>query len=422
MTPELEKDPRWELVERVLSSPYFAKSARLQAFLRHICELAIAGREEEITEQEVGAQVFGKSQDYNPGDDNTVRVQARLLRQKLTEYFANQGSSEPILIDVPKGGYVPLFLPRAQACPIVPAQSEGSVPKDRRGRMAIWALAVLVCVLAVAVGRLWTEKRAMEQAVPALGVNFATLSTLVIRPAEQNYLVVADSGLVMAEVLTDSNITLDQYSGPWYRTALASSGNVGPTALGLLLTPRYTSLADLTAYGKLLQAHPQAWRKLEVRHARAMQTRDFRQGNFVLLGSPRSNPWVDLFSPRLNFAFGVQMENGISFIRNNSPRGGEKGAYVSDPAPNGAGTAYAQVAFVPNLSQSGHVLILAGTTMSGTEAAVEFATDPAACRKVKQLLGGVEPRGVRQFEILLQVTVVENAAKEWKVIASRVTP
>jgi hypothetical protein len=413
--PNVEQDPRWELVRRVLSSPSFARSARLQAFLRYVCALALDGREEEIVEQQIGVEVFAKSPNYNPGDDNTVRVQARLLRQKLAEYFAQEGSAEPIVIDVPKGGYVPLFLPRSEKNGFASPQPE---PGEHR---AIWAMAVLVCLLGGLSIWLWTQNLALQQAAPAPVAHAPILTGLVVQPSQQNYLVVADSGLVMAQVLTDSNITLDQYSGPWYRTTMARAGSVGATALGLLLTPRYTSMADLTAYGKLLQAHPQAWGKLQVRHARAMQTRDFKEGNFVLLGSPRSNPWGDLFSPQLSFTFGVKMPSGLSFIRNKSPRAGEQAEYVSDPTPNSAGVAYAHIAFLRNLAHTGRVLMLSGTTSPGTEAAVEFATDPAAYRQVSKLLGGVALHHVRQFEILLRVVTVEDTANEWSVIASRVT-
>ncbi len=59
--------------------------------------------------------MFGREAGYNPSDGNIVRVQARDLRKRLAAYFAEEGAEEPVVIEIPKGGYVPHFQPRSQA-------------------------------------------------------------------------------------------------------------------------------------------------------------------------------------------------------------------------------------------------------------------------------------------------------------------
>src|SRR5271155_3458472 len=88
------QDARWELLERVLASPKFARSPRLSEFLRYVCECALSGRADEISEQQIGVQVFKRPANYNSNDDSIVRSHARLLRQSLDLYFDQQGRSE----------------------------------------------------------------------------------------------------------------------------------------------------------------------------------------------------------------------------------------------------------------------------------------------------------------------------------------
>src|SRR5208282_138508 len=65
-------------------------------------------------EQYIGCAVFGRRADYNPGDDNIVRAEARELRKRLEQYFAGEGKEESLEIRIPKGSYVPVFEARNQ--------------------------------------------------------------------------------------------------------------------------------------------------------------------------------------------------------------------------------------------------------------------------------------------------------------------
>ena len=97
------------LVERIAASPEFQRAGRLRAFLNYVVERKLAGCPEEITEVLIGHRVFGLPIDYNPGDNSIVRTQARTLRDRLERYFRGEGAHEPITIEIPRGGYVPVF-------------------------------------------------------------------------------------------------------------------------------------------------------------------------------------------------------------------------------------------------------------------------------------------------------------------------
>jgi hypothetical protein len=100
---------RWELVQRVIESPHLVGSARLRDFLLHVTACAIRETPEDATEQQIGIRVFQRSPGFNSSEDSIVRSKARLLRLKLSAYFNAEGAAEPLIIEIPKGHYFPVF-------------------------------------------------------------------------------------------------------------------------------------------------------------------------------------------------------------------------------------------------------------------------------------------------------------------------
>jgi TolB-like protein/Flp pilus assembly protein TadD len=99
----------------VLASRVFARSSRMCRFLRLAVDHALAGAAEPLKEYRVGVEVFDRKADYDPRVDPIVRVEARRLRSKLKSYYASAGKSDAVIIEFPKGGYVPAFRVRAAA-------------------------------------------------------------------------------------------------------------------------------------------------------------------------------------------------------------------------------------------------------------------------------------------------------------------
>src|SRR5580658_3366637 len=105
------------LIGRILASPEFQRAARLRAFLNYVVEKKLAGSPEDVTETLIGHRVFRRPATYNPGEDSIVRTEARTLRQRLDRYFATQGADEPVILEIPRGGYLPVFRPRSVPAP-----------------------------------------------------------------------------------------------------------------------------------------------------------------------------------------------------------------------------------------------------------------------------------------------------------------
>ncbi len=104
--------PVREQLERILASASFKQVDRLKRFLGFIVLESIAGRSTELKEYVIGVHVFGKEPSFDPRTDPIVRVQARRLRAKLVRYYQEDGRSDEIIIDLPKGGYAPVIKPR----------------------------------------------------------------------------------------------------------------------------------------------------------------------------------------------------------------------------------------------------------------------------------------------------------------------
>ena len=142
-------------LESILASEVFSRSQHLRRFLTFIVEQRLAGQGHSLKEAVLAHQLYGKGTDFDGGTDPVVRVDARRLRDKLREYY--EGRSDPVVISLPKGGYVPVFeansdSPARTAPAVVPVEPQPAprVPNLTRARIAVGALAVIAAVIAAA--------------------------------------------------------------------------------------------------------------------------------------------------------------------------------------------------------------------------------------------------------------------------------
>ena len=109
------------------------------------CSARSTGRRDELKEYALGVDVFNRGADFDPRTDTIVRVQARRLRAKLQQYDETEGRADPLVIALPRGGYVPEFLAPVRRTPL-PAPTAGALrllneplqldPIDSRGACA----------------------------------------------------------------------------------------------------------------------------------------------------------------------------------------------------------------------------------------------------------------------------------------------
>ena len=300
-----------DLVDRVANSPTFQRSPRLREFLLYVAECTISDRLEEVREQQIAANVFNRKPDYNPGQDNIVRVEARSLRKRLETYFATEGKDEPLIISMPKGSYSLAFEPRPlsfaepEPPPVEIAYPEPAdavaAPSGGHSRWLNGVLWVVIAMLAGVLGAQWQlrrSERAFPRSAPPLDLPFSAL----IEPNNNTYIVTSDSCLVLIEELKRKQINLDEYITGRYATDPAPDP-VRQDLIRILLQRRYTNVPETGIAMRIIQRNSWNSQHLFLRSGHGIQLSDFKNHNAILFGSVTSNPWVALFNEKLNFKF-----------------------------------------------------------------------------------------------------------------------
>jgi hypothetical protein len=431
-SPSMMRDARWELAQRIASSDLFAKSELLPRFLLHICDLHLQGRSDEIREHLIGVRVFERPQDYNPGDDNIVRNYAIQLRKRLGLYFEREGWREPYWIEIPRGGYVPVFHPRedpndspvpsstvpddAEPAPeaeAIPTFSASMQPGQHRPDWRMFFLGMTAGLLLLAVGAV---RMAVPGAHPAAQKAQHPLWSVLFTADRDTFIVPADSGLGILQNLTEEPTTLTDYVNGKYFSEVRSK-DVDTVNLEDLRTQRYTSMVDLTITSKLSQLQEVVPDHLIVRYARDLRMDDLKNGNAILLGAIHTDPWVSLLQEGLNFKFSCGKRVDDCFILNTHPAAGERADYRTSPNDPSRET-YAIVALLPNLAHTGRILLIEGLNMAGTEAAANFVLDDATMHPILEQAKSRDS-ALRPFELLIATRSLGAQALPAKIVCLR---
>jgi hypothetical protein len=421
-------DSRWDLVQRVATSR-FSKATQLRDIFFYICRRALADPNATIKEYEIGCNVLGRKEDFNPNDDNIVRVQFTHLRKKLEEYFSSEGKDEPIQIVVPKGSYLPRFEAKSSTVHVpetaatAPLVNQPS-PAGRRGLSKwvwtawVWAALSLVAILAIGGAYVATRQSAINNPPqPARDPFWSRL----FGNSQPVGVVVADTCLVMLQDVLHTDVLLADYSNRQYPENILRR-ETDPklrSALQLIAARQYTSFADTNIAFRLRALTQQfANSRVSVRYARDLSIRDFKTGSFVLIGSRRAIPWVQLFEPQLNFIYQEDKLKHQFYFRNVNPKPGEPAAYIPSEK-DGIQETFADVAFLPNLQNNGSILILSGITMAASEAAGELVLRGNFAAELTRMLG---KDGVRDkyFEILLKSDTVAGTVRDFQIVTYRI--
>jgi hypothetical protein len=435
----LDRDPRWKLVERIVATPGFAKSARLSSLLLFVTKESLVGRPEELREQLIGERVFGRSVGYDPRDDNIVRSHASRLRQRLDAYFLQEVTNEEIRVSIPRGSYVPLFERVKPSSAVEPLSSypalhsaveqhevvdRPSAPRDTPiapGRNSFpWLMSAVALLLMTVTGIWFFAARSRSAVASRSQTPTHRLWSAMFSKDHDTLVVPADSSLVLLKSFTGHSVSLDDYADGQYLSKIDCDVQCDPQLLRSLAEHRYTSVADLKFAVSVTHLPEFLPNRTEIRYARDLQLEDLKQKNLILIGSPEADPWLGLFEGRMNFVLNDEKSKGPLGVMNRRPRSGEQAEYLYDSrAPASAG--YATITFLPNVSRTGNVLVVQGFTLAGTQAAAEFITNDAA---LDALLAPLSKNKLvfPHFEILLRTMDVNGTASQSTLLAYRLYP
>ena len=402
---KFEGDLRWELVQRIVESPYLIGSARLRDFLLHVTACAIREAPEEATEQQIGIQVFQRPPGFNSSEDSIVRSQARLLRRKLAAYFKAEGASEPLIIEIPKGHYLPVFLPsqrvgfdRESSDEDVEEINEAPVSglagrkkaTSQRGwvTLAGLGLAMMFC-LCLSVALRWQKQVAIVKPVKQLWAPF----------------LVGDPPLV---IYSNALFVGDAKNGMRYAT------NDGSDAHSAELVDSYTGVGELISVHELTRMFDRRGAEFVLKKSPLVTWDEARSRNLIFIGSVAENGSLKLLPSTQDFTLTATAD--AAGIINHHPRPGEPQVYLRPEHP--LTKDYAVIALLPGVQANHKTFVFSGLTTLGTQAAVEYALEPATAAELMRQVGFGNK--VHNFEALLEVNIRGGVPLQPELVSIRI--
>src|SRR5262245_48560521 len=453
-------------LERILHGRALHGSDNLKAFLRFIVDKSIENQEGQLKEYVIATEVFGRGSDFGSRVDSVVRVQAGRLRTKLHEYYESEGRDDQVIIILPKGQYTPVFSYAqkreerdsenqsgaalvtdavsntkeatgiAQAtyfndsaldAAITPASGVVTEaarivdPAARQWRVATLVL-VLISVLLGAIAFFYRAKAVEMETVArrAQGANDA-LDRREVEPlwgdllrSPEPILVVysntlfqgtAEEGMKLFKSLDAPGSSLGSPSIPQSETEKSKEP----------VTELYTGIGEVMGSYFLGDFFARLGHASRVKRSLLLMQDDLKTENIVVLGSPAENFFLRDLPQKQDLIFKPMTDdngNKTFGVLNTNPQPGEQRRYLAKqdgPSRSQISEDYAVVSLLQGLDGKKRMLILAGITTHGTQAAVEYVTKPDYVRDLIKNLNtapaGEPPKLPVNFQVLVRVKV-----------------
>jgi hypothetical protein len=424
-----------EQMERLLTSRHFRQTRMLDKFLRHTITKTLAGEQSVLKESLIGREVFHRGEDFNPALDAVVRVQAGILRKKLSGYYANEGLADEIIIELPKGCYVPVFALRAQAAliqalpepsltesqalAVVPGieldsarQAPGNIRWNGGWRVAAAFLLGLATMLgwqqwklgAIGRDKLTTGAKPLQpDLLPLWGKFFAQDAPTMLAFGTPQFF--AAEGLYLRDVNVNSPTEI-------------SSRLSRLTTLQKTLKPQLQPVAETyTGIGEAHGIHTLAaffWehaQPLDVSRNRLVGWEKVKNHNIIFLSSMRFQTLAHQLGYPSDFVINKGSKQHIINLR---PQLGEQAEYQ--------GGTYAVITLWPGKAANRYVLQLSGNDTWGTLAAAEYVTNEESMRQLNGHLEACRSRhGWPQHPPYFQVLVHAEVKDSQPITASYLT-
>ena len=398
-------------IDKLLTSRSLHTSDSLCKLLRYLANHASKNPRANPKEYQIATEVFGRHEDFDPHLDSLVRVQAARLRAKLAEYYASEGSSDSVVVELPKGTYGLTFRERtATARPIADALTNAAmreaVSASRSGSQWMFLGLVFGMLLAAALGVIADR-------------------TLFRRNPEQK--VAADT--VPASIRTFWEGFLGGHEEPW--VIFSNAPFVGRPDIGMRYfdakrdgntrtLDHYTGVGEVLAVHALDGVFAQLKQELRVKRGSLFSLDDAKNNDLIFIGSPSENLTLLEIPNTKEFTFRriecCEREGKVEIL-NVHPAPGEPREYLASPSNQMLTEDYGLIAVVPGLEVGYSVMILAGTTTIGTLAAVEYVSQQNSLEELLKRLDASAPAKLKPFEAVIHVKVVRGVPVSSELVA-----
>jgi hypothetical protein len=362
--------------------------------------------------------VFGRSADFDPQLDSMVRVQAGRLRVKLSEYYAGDGAEDPIIVELPKGTYVLAFHHRAT----MPAKaangangtaahsaSEAVVPR-RNWIIAIASLTFLLAVAAVVILSLVSNRNSAQAGTS----HDANTPPAAMRVFWNGFVSGSDEPWV---IFSNAKFVGRPDAGLRYYDAARDQKDK-------TIFDQYTGVGEVLAVHALDHLFGEFHREIRVKRGSLFSLDDAKNNNLIFVGSPLENLTLLEIPGTDEFVFHrvpSGPRKGDPEIMNVHPQPGEAKEFLGTPGDDPLTEDYAVIAMVKGLEPNQAVLILAGGTTIGTQAAVEYVCNKNSVEQLLLRLSVAQTGQLKPFEAVIRVKVTRGVPVSTELVALRAT-
>jgi len=398
-------------IEKLVGSQVLHGSESLCKLLRYLAKHALDHPGTPIKEYQIATEVFGRSDDFDPQLDSMVRVQAGRLRGKLAEYYSANGADDSIVVELPKGTYVLAFHHRAHVGrPHISAPTETEWQEGRGHRKWVAATISMGVLLALAaatiLGLLWSRNSAQagfsregELAPAAFRVFWSQFASA----QEEPWVIFSNAAFVGRPE-----------TGMRYYDTTKDKGS--------FILDHYTGVGEVLAVHELDRVFGLLHRQIRIKRGSLFSLDDAKNNNLIFIGSPFENLTLLEIPGTQEFIFrriASGSRKGEEAIINVHPQPGESKEYFPSPRNAPLTEDYSVVGLVRGLNPGQGVLILAGTTTIGTQAAVEYVCRQSSVEELLLRLPVSQTGQLKPFEAVIRVKVTRGVPVETELVALR---
>ncbi len=400
-------------IDRITASKVLHGSESLCRLLRYLAERAVDHPGVPLKEYQIATEVFGRPSDFDPQSDSTIRVQASRLRLKLAEYYAHEGADDPIVVEVPKGSYLLSFHHRTpDRTPAMPEHELRMGEAQSGNRAWVFATVVLAFLLALSVaallGMISSRKTAVagasgqDEPVPAA---FRIFWNGFVSGAEEPQVIFSNGAFVGRPE-----------TGMRYFDALHDSRDHD------VILDHYTGVGEVLAVHELDRVFALLHRSIRIKRGSLFALDDAKNNNLIFVGSPAENLTLRDIPSTHEFVF-QRMDSGPRkgdlAIVNVHPQPDEPKYFLGTPSKLPLSEDYAVIGLVPGLNPTRWVLILAGTTTMGTQAAAEYVCRQSSVEELLTRMSVTNTGQLKPFEAVLRVKVTRGVPVESQILVIR---
>src|SRR5438552_6225983 len=390
----------FQQIEKLTNSHSLRGSESLCKLLRYLAEHSLDHPGLALKEYQIATEVLGRSAGFDPQIDSAVRVQAGRLRIKLAEYYAQEGQNDATVVELPKGSYSLAFHLRGSGShspaglTLERESTETEEKTSYRGwAVAVGALSVLLLASLVTSAVLWLgrsrEQGAAKEPAPAV---YQIFWSRFISPQQPPWVIFSNANFVGRP---QTNM---RYFNP------STDAREG-------ILDHYTGVGEVLAVHQLERVLGLLNRELRVKRGALFSLDDVRNNDLIFIGSPAENLTLLEIPGTQQFIFqrvNSGPRKGDMEVINVHPAAGESQSFLASPSSQSVSEDYAIVALKAGLDPGRSMLILAGTTTVGTQAAAEYVCREGSLAELLQRLGVSKPGDLKPFEALLRVKVTQG--------------